>query len=137
MKKYVLDACAVIALFKAEEGASVVDNLLKEANEGRHILLMHRINLLEVFYGYLWSDGLQVANERISAIEGSCINVIDAVTSEMMHRAGELKVAHRASLADVVGLSCAIIEKAIFVTADHHELDSIDKSGDAQIFWFR
>jgi len=34
MKKYVLDACALIALFQRENGADIVENLLVSAMQG-------------------------------------------------------------------------------------------------------
>jgi PIN domain nuclease of toxin-antitoxin system len=34
MKKYVLDACALIALFQKEQGSDIIENLLVEAGDG-------------------------------------------------------------------------------------------------------
>jgi len=76
MKKYVLDACAIFALFQDEAGADVIDNLLVKAANGLCLVSMHRINLLEVYYGYLREDGKTIADKHIAAIESSCINEV-------------------------------------------------------------
>jgi len=137
MKKYVLDTCAVVALFKKEDGADIVENIFVDAMQGRCSISMHRLNLLEVFYNYLRSDGIEIANKRVAAIENSCVNVVDAISKALMYKAGEIKVAHRMSLADSIGVALAISEQAAFVTSDHHELDSVDNSGIAKFLWIR
>ena len=137
MKKYVLDACALIALIQNEDGADVVEGILLDAINGHCTVSMHRLNLLEVYYGYLRSDGKAVADEYLSAVEGSCINIAENFPRDLMVKAGEIKVAHRLSLADAVAVAHAITEQSYVVTSDHHELDSVDKSGDADVFWIR
>ena len=57
MKKYVLDACALVAYFNDEIGADVVEGLFIKASRGQCILLMNKYNLLEVYYGYLRDNG--------------------------------------------------------------------------------
>ena len=137
MKKYVLDACAVVALFKKEPGADIVENLLVKAMGGHCSVFIHRMNLLEVYYGYLRDDGKLVADRHLAAIEGSCIKIVESVSRELMLKAGEQKAKHRMSLGDSIAVAQAITEHAIIVTSDHHELDSVDKSGDAQFLWIR
>jgi len=137
MTKYILDACAVVALFQKETGADMVENLLVKAMNGRCIVSMHRMNLLEVYYGYLRDDGSTVADKHISAIESSCINIIETIPKNLMLKAGEVKVRHRMSLADSILIAQGILDKALVVTSDHHELDSVDAIKDAEFFWFR
>jgi len=49
----VLDACALIAYFKCEEGWEVVGDLIEKAALGELRLTMSKYNLLEVYY---WRD---------------------------------------------------------------------------------
>jgi len=44
--KYVLDACALLALLKDEDGANVVDNLLAEAAGTGYSVCMNKYTLL-------------------------------------------------------------------------------------------
>jgi hypothetical protein len=41
------------------------------------------------------------------------------------------------SLADSVGLAETIINNAYFVTADHHEIDIVEKNEKINIIWIR
>ncbi|MDR3289462.1 MAG: hypothetical protein LBT22_08555 [Peptococcaceae bacterium] len=46
----VLDACALVALIKGEQGADVVWDIINKAATGGAVVLMHELNLLEVYY---------------------------------------------------------------------------------------
>ena len=50
MKHYVLNACALIALLQDEPGADKVSEVLNAANKGEATIIMHKANLLEVYY---------------------------------------------------------------------------------------
>ena len=58
MTIYVLDACALVALLKGEDGAEKVDRLFHQAARGEIELHMSIINLLEVYYGFAKDIGL-------------------------------------------------------------------------------
>ena len=137
MKKYVLDACALIALFQKETGAETVECLLVEAMKGSCLVSMNAINLLEVYYGYLRADGEAFAERQLAAVAGSCIKVVNALPEELLRRAGKLKIAHRMSLADAILIAQASIDAAVVVTSDHHELDALDEKGIAEFLWIR
>ena len=47
---YVLDACALIALFKNEQGSDKVKALLEEALADQTLIYMNTVNLIEVDY---------------------------------------------------------------------------------------
>jgi len=137
MKKYVLDACALIALFQKETGAEMVESLLVEAMNGSCSVSMNAINLLEVYYGYLRVDGEVSAEQKLNAVAESCIKVIETLPEELLRRAGKLKIAHRISLADAILIAQASINAAIVVTSDHHELDTVDEKGIVEFLWIR
>jgi PIN domain nuclease of toxin-antitoxin system len=50
MNRYIIDACALIAYFRKEQGYSVVDSIIEQAKQGEARLYMNRLNLLEVYY---------------------------------------------------------------------------------------
>jgi PIN domain nuclease of toxin-antitoxin system len=50
MTHYVLDACALVAVLKGENGAEAVDDLFQRAVQGDAALSMSIVNLLEVYY---------------------------------------------------------------------------------------
>jgi predicted nucleic acid-binding protein len=137
MKKYVLDANALIALFQKEDGADIIENILVMAMDGKCQIFMHRLNLLEVYYGYLRADGRTVAEKYIAAAESSCIRIDEIISKELMLKAGELKVKYSMSLADAIAVAHAIMERATIITSDHHELDAVDKDKAVEFLWFR
>ena len=47
---HVFDACALIAYVNNESGADAVENLLEKAVNDEVTILMHKLNLLEVYY---------------------------------------------------------------------------------------
>ena len=61
VKKYVLDACAVVALVKDEDGADIVEDILEDVDAGKAEAYMNKLNLFEVFYGIRRAEGLQQA----------------------------------------------------------------------------
>ena len=132
-----MDACALIALIQQEDGADIVENILVEAMDGLCVVSMHRLNLLEVYYGYLRTDGKEVADKHISMIENSCINISETITKKIMVDAGLLKTSYNLSLADTIALALAKSEQAVLVTSDHHELDAVEKGSDIDFLWIR
>ena len=50
MNIYFLDACALIALLSGEKGAENIKSLIQDAIDGKIIVKINQINLLEVYY---------------------------------------------------------------------------------------
>jgi len=50
MNRYVLDACAMLAMLRDEPGADIVAAVINAANNGEAEIIMHKANLLEVYY---------------------------------------------------------------------------------------
>jgi hypothetical protein len=41
------------------------------------------------------------------------------------------------SLADSMAVAQAVVDDAIVVTSDHHELDAVDRDGNIKFLWIR
>ena len=125
---YVFDACAVIALLKAEPGAEVVEALLQE--EGNRCIV-HVISACEIYYDLYRRDGEEFADGLSEILEGFGFDLDANVPSVLWQVAGKLKGEwKRVSLADCFALARAINAAGTLVTSDHHELDRI---ADAQV----
>ena len=98
---------------------------------------MHTVNLLEVYYHIYKLYDEVVASNFLNEIKNSPIQLSTEVTDDIIINAGKLKKKYKLSLADAIGLAEAIISNASFVTADHHELDVIDKNEDIDFTWIR
>jgi predicted nucleic acid-binding protein len=133
-----LDACAVIALINREAGYDKVASLFREAAYGTVDLIMQKVNVTEVYYGYLKSDGEAFAENQLRLIKDSRIAIVDNISDDMMRYAAMLKNKYRRmSLADAFLLAQAAALNATVVTSDHHELDVIDNAGSIKFMWIR
>ena len=79
MTSYVLDACALVALLKGENGAEKIDRLFQQATVGEVTLCMSIVNLLEVYYGFVADIGLDKTVDMLNNIENIPLTVIDIV----------------------------------------------------------
>lgn len=134
---YMLDACALIAYLSDEQGAKVVEDLLVQAANGIIVVIMHKINLLEVYYGIYRHCGKERAGEMLEDIAQSGIKLVDGFTAQGFLEAGRLKATYKVSLADAVVLGEALAQKATLLTADHHEFDAVELAEKILFSWIR
>ena len=136
-KTYVLDACALIAAIKQEEGALVVAELYEEAIRGDVTLLINKVNLLEVYYGFRRDNGMVYADMILKSVINSVVKISD-ISIEVLVEAGRIKSEYRRiSLADSIALAEASSCGGYLVTADHHEMDALDKAKVVNFIWIR
>ena len=135
--KYALDACALLALLKNENGAEIVENLLVEAAESGHSVCMNKYTLLEVYYGFFREDGEAFAEKQLKAIHESPIAIVEILSDEVFRIAGRLKAKYKISLADAVVLGQGLADGATVVSSDHHELDAVEKGEKIPFLWIR
>jgi len=135
-KVFVLDACALIALVKNEEGASVVSDVYKNADNGGVGLYMNRVNLLEVYYGFYRDKGKEYALDIMKQVEASSV-FISEFDRDVLLEAGRLKATYKLSLADSIVIAQTILLKGSILTADHHEFDTIEGKENLIFNWIR
>jgi len=134
---YVFDACSLISVLSNEKGADVVKNLLQKAVDGEIEILMHKVNFLEVYYYIYKRYNESVAQNLLKDIRITPIKLDKEITDDILIKAGRLKSLYKMSLADSIGLAEAIINNGYFVTADHHELDIVEKREHLNMIWIR
>ena len=138
MTNFVLDACALVALLKGENGAGEVDKLFQQTVQGETTLCMSIVNLLEVYYGFIGDIGLTETLDMMKKVDDTPLRIIDTISQRVYHEAARIKgMYRRLSLADAVGVATAIEREGVFVTSDHHELESIAQKEMLNFFWFR
>jgi len=135
-KVLVLDACALVAILKNENGADVVAAAYKEAKDGKAKIIMNRVNLLEVFYGYYRDDGKDYAENILSGVEKSLVSISE-FDKGLFSEAGRLKATYKISLADSIALAQAIVLDGELLTSDHHEFDTIEGKEPIRFQWIR
>ena len=119
--KYVIDACAAIALIRNEPGAEMVRDILRTAQESE--VLMHAVNFCEVYYDTLRTTGIEAAQDVMSAFQCGLISISEEVDVPLCVQAGTYKAMGRISLADAFALALATRHSAVLVTSDRHEFD--------------
>ena len=132
---YVLDACALITFLNDETGSDIIEDLLKKAIDGQISIFMNIINLIEVHYANIRNLGQEQAAVILEKIYASPIQVITNFSSAVFQEASRLKAFYKCSLADAIGLACAIDVSGQFVTSDHHELEAIEEKESIPILW--
>ena len=93
---YVLDACALIASLKNESGADIVDAAYEKANQEEIQLLMNKINLFEVYYGFYHESGIEYAKRIMDAVRQSVVTICD-FTDSVFSETGRLKASYKIS----------------------------------------
>jgi len=136
-KNYILDACALIAAIKDEEGASIVADLYEEAAKSNANLIINKVNLLEVYYGFRRDHGKDYADAILRRVITSIVEVSD-ISIAVLTEAGRIKSDYRRiSLADSIALGETSSRNGYLVTSDHHEMDVLDKAGVVNFLWIR
>ena len=136
-RQYVLDACALIAFLENEEGADVVESVLLDAMQHDNKVFIHRINLLEVYYGYYRQSGIDAATNMLENTKSLPIKIITTLKNHVFKEAGRLKATYKISLADAVAVAETSVCRGFLLTADHHELDVIEQNETIGFKWIR
>ena len=131
----ILDACAVIAFFRDEPGAEIVENYLSDAQQN---CLIHGINACEVYYDFLRSGGENFAEEVIQDLQSINVTIRDDLGIDFWKQVGKYKgTIKRISLADCFALTLANREQGILITSDRKEFEPIISLNICQIDFIR
>ncbi|MCL2477750.1 PIN domain-containing protein [Candidatus Bathycorpusculum sp.] len=134
---YVMDACALIAFLRDEQGADVVTAILKCAKQGKAEICMNSLNLLEIYYDIYRNVGKTKADEELLMIKELPIMIQSELTDRVFNEAGRFKASYRISLADSIALAETTVSGGELLTADHHEFDVIEKQEKIKFHWIR
>ena len=113
----VLDSFALIAYFRDEPGAEVVENLLVNASRKDSSLQMTDVNYAEVKYSIVKKDGAEAWAEAAKILQGLPID-FHSTSRAMADTAADFKARFRMSLAAAFAAALAKEKKAELVTGD-------------------
>lgn len=116
-RRNLLDSFAIMAWVQDEPGSQIVEDLLIEADRKHERLLLHEVNLAEVYYLSIRRVGEEQAKSLAAHLLTLPIHVI-STTPEILWQAALLKAKHPLSLADAFAISSAITLDAAVVTGD-------------------
>ena len=138
MNDYLLDACALIALFNDEDGAVVVSDLLDRAKLGEITVSINAANLIEVYYDRIRVIGSAKADAIIREMQDTFpLSIIETIDFNIVREAACLKALGKMSFADTILVATAICTGATIVSCDHVELGPIERQGNVPFLWIR
>ncbi len=115
-ESFVLDTSAILALWNEEEGAAVVEKILRESSHHNKVYVSF-MTFMECRYR-LWKDqGQNAADEIFRALGLLPVARVD-VDDVLLLTASELKAQHRISVADSWIIATAISRNATLVHKD-------------------
>jgi predicted nucleic acid-binding protein len=117
VRRYVLDANALLIYLGDREGATRVQTLLNGSLRSRSPLLMSAVNWGEVIYS-IWKQGGEVEARRVETNVARLPLLILEADRERATRAAELKASHGLGYADSFAAELALDNAATLVTAD-------------------
>ncbi|MEK7218755.1 MAG: type II toxin-antitoxin system VapC family toxin [Patescibacteria group bacterium] len=127
----VLDSFAVIAFLEDEPGGAKVAELVKQAKDRDHPLLLSVVNWGEVYYNAVRTGGREVGERMIRILETLPIEIVDA-DRPLAKMAAELKATRKMAYADCFAAALAKARKASLVTGDK-EFKEVE--GEVDVIW--
>lgn len=120
----VLDACAVIAFLRDEDGAEKVEDFLLKDE-----CYLHIINLCEVYYDALKrNESEEQANQIVEDLREAGVIFYEGL-NEIWKNVAKIKANYKIPLADCFALSLAVHLNAKLVTTDHTDFDPLANDG--------
>jgi len=117
MKRYVLDANAVLDFIEAGPGWRKVESLLQSARQQGSLVSISVLNWGEVFY-LLWQRRSEGTARRTTAgLSRLPIEIVPVDLAQAM-KAGELKAIHKIPYVDCIAAALATLQRATLVTSD-------------------
>jgi predicted nucleic acid-binding protein len=131
MKRYVLDAHALMSYAEGERGAQEVADIFKKALDGSAEIHLCVINWGEMYYIALREGSVERAELYKNTIAKYPMTIVEA-NKELTLQAAKYKAFHKMSYADAFAAGLAKLRKAELVTGDK-EFKSLE--GEIKIFW--
>lgn len=124
----------MIAYLRGEPGGSDVDTMLTTAGTTCYA---HVLNLCEVYYHYVRTDGQAVALSVLADLKAAGILFRDDLDTAFWQSVGDLKSGGGIALPDCFCVVLAQRLSAEAVTADRTEFTAISTSGACPVFFIR
>ena len=116
-RSVVLDAFAMMALLEDEPGASLVQEVLQSAVQGKFSVFISMVNLGEVLYATERRSGVQGSHRALAFIDQAPIQPLE-VDRPTAIAAARIKASTGLGYADCFAVSCAQIVGASVLTGD-------------------
>jgi len=106
----VFDTEALLIFYLGEEGAAVVEDLLKRIQNKELKGFLNVVNLTE-FYYILYRRNPAVAEEKVKHLRAYGLEIVPVMDDGIWREAGKIKGEHGVPLADAFALATALVKK--------------------------
>jgi PIN domain nuclease of toxin-antitoxin system len=130
----VVDASAMIAFLRNEQGADVVRASLKQDPSG---WFAHSVNVCEVFYFLLRHGDETTARSAIEDLRSIGLRIRDDMDEAFWQQVGRYKASFHVSLADAFAMSLGERMGADVLTSDRKDFEPVAKAGLCRVRFFR
>jgi len=138
LEYYTLDACAIVAMLWKEPGSDILGDIFKRATKNEAVLIMHLVNLVEVYSVVHKKEGTASADMAIERIKQSPIQFFDTMGQPFVSTFAQVKVHYGTHFTDTFVVATNIIHaiNGTILTADHG-FDKIKDEGKINVTYFR
>lgn len=126
MKTLVLDSHPLIAYFEKDEGWEKVAEILEQAAEEKHHLLLSVVNWGEVYYITLREYGEEYAETVLHALKNMPIEIVEA-NKELTLQAARMKARGGLAYADCFAAGLVIMKKGAELVTGDKEFRQVEK----------
>jgi predicted nucleic acid-binding protein len=135
----VLDACALIAFLRGEQGSDVIESYFLDESL---TCLAHAVNISEVYYIFARDGGEVVASQAMEDLRSTGLVVREEMDDALLRSVAFLKAklmrgGSQISLADCYAAALAQRVGATVVTSDHREFGPVADQGFCRVDFFR
>jgi len=106
----VFDTEALLIFYLGEEGADIVEDLLRRIQNKELKGFLNIVNLTE-FYYILYRRDAAIAEEKVRNLRAYGIEIVPLMDNAIWREAGRIKGEHAISLADAFAVATAISKK--------------------------
>ncbi len=103
----VFDTEALLIFYLGEEGAEVVEDLLRRIQSKETKGFLNIVNLTE-FYYILYRRDAEIAEEKVRNLRAYGMEIVPLMDNSIWREAGKIKGEHAISLADAFAVATAI-----------------------------
>jgi ribonuclease VapC len=121
-ERYTFDSEAIIAFYLDEEGAEVVEDLLKQVQRGVAEGYVNIINLTEIYY-ILSRVSPELAEETERKLRLLGLEIVPVEDDGLWREAAKIKAKHALSLADAFAVATAKVFKTKLVAGSDSEFN--------------
>ena len=121
----VFDTEALLIFYLGEEGADIVEDLLRRIQNKETKGFLNIVNLTE-FYYILYRRDAAIAEEKVQNLRAYGMEIVPLMDNAIWREAGKIKGEHAISLADAFAVATAIAKKDKLVVGRDEEFKKVN-----------